>query len=205
MFEPLALPGYIAKVLLKFQHPHPKHPEHQPAKHNPPQYGAKVQMMEPHDNSPLLDAKGIKELMAIVCLLLYYGRAIDNTLLTALTHLSSAQSKGTNKAAQKILDYCATHPDATIQYHGSQMALKIHSDASYLSFLFIWFVDFEKNSCVMSVNLCILLIGIQVPQPCGWPLLPGKLPHVATPEYAQWRRPHCSQYSKTYNVISSGS
>jgi hypothetical protein len=74
--------------------------------------------------------------MAIVGSLLYYGRALDNTLLTALTDLSSAQAKGTeatNAAACKLLDYCATHPDAKIRYHGSQMALKIHSDASYLS------------------------------------------------------------------------
>jgi hypothetical protein len=93
-------------------------------------------MTEPHDDSPMLDEKGIKELMAIVGSLLYYGRALDTALLTALTDLSLAQSKGTaktNKAARKLLDYCATHPDAKIRYHGSQMALKIHRDASYLS------------------------------------------------------------------------
>jgi hypothetical protein len=94
------MPGYIAKILLKFQHPHPKHSEHQPAKHNPPQYGAKVQMTEPHDASPMLDDAGIKEIMAIVGSLLYYGRALDNTLLTALTDLSSAQAKGTEATNQ---------------------------------------------------------------------------------------------------------
>jgi hypothetical protein len=31
------------------------------------------------------------------------------------------------------LDYLATHPDATIWYHASDMILHIHSDASYLS------------------------------------------------------------------------
>jgi hypothetical protein len=31
------------------------------------------------------------------------------------------------------LDYLATHPDATIRYHASDMILHIHSDASYLS------------------------------------------------------------------------
>jgi hypothetical protein len=106
------------------------------AGHNQPQYGVKVQMTEPADASPLLDEIGIKELMAIVGSLLYYGRALDNTLLTALTDLSSAQAKGTeatNATARKLLDYCATHPDAEIRYHGSQMALKMHSDASYLS------------------------------------------------------------------------
>jgi hypothetical protein len=32
-----------------------------------------------------------------------------------------------------MLDYLATHPDATIQYHASDVILHIHSDASYLS------------------------------------------------------------------------
>jgi hypothetical protein len=32
-----------------------------------------------------------------------------------------------------MLDYSATHPDATIRYHASDMILHIHSDASYLS------------------------------------------------------------------------
>ena len=31
-----------------------------------------------------------------------------------------------------FLDYCATHPDAKIRYHASDMQLWIHSDASYL-------------------------------------------------------------------------
>jgi hypothetical protein len=32
-----------------------------------------------------------------------------------------------------MLDYLATHPDATLRYHASDMVLHIHSDASYLS------------------------------------------------------------------------
>jgi hypothetical protein len=32
-----------------------------------------------------------------------------------------------------MLDYLATHPDATIRYHASDMVLHIHSNASYLS------------------------------------------------------------------------
>jgi hypothetical protein len=33
----------------------------------------------------------------------------------------------------QLLDYLATHPDATIRYHASDMILHIHSDASYIS------------------------------------------------------------------------
>ena len=32
-----------------------------------------------------------------------------------------------------FLNYCATHPDATVRFSASDMILKIHSDASYLT------------------------------------------------------------------------
>ena len=67
--------------------------------------------------------------------MLFYGRAIDNTLLVALSTLASAQTKGTlatQEAARYLLDYCATHPDATIRFMASDMTLIVHSDASYL-------------------------------------------------------------------------
>jgi hypothetical protein len=33
----------------------------------------------------------------------------------------------------KLLNYCITHPEATLRYHASDMILNILSDASYLS------------------------------------------------------------------------
>jgi hypothetical protein len=36
-------------------------------------------------------------------------------------------------ATNQLLDYLATHPDAAIRYHASDMILQIHSDTSYLS------------------------------------------------------------------------
>jgi hypothetical protein len=50
--------------------------------------------------------------------------------------LAMEQTKATAKtqaATNQLLDYLATHPDATIRYHASDMILHIHSDASYLS------------------------------------------------------------------------
>jgi hypothetical protein len=38
----------------------------------------------------------------------------------------------TQAATNQLLNYLATHPDATIRYHASDMILHIHSDASYL-------------------------------------------------------------------------
>jgi hypothetical protein len=53
-----------------------------------------------------------------------------------LNDIATEQTKATEKtqaATNQMLDYLATHPDATIRYHASDMILHIHSDASYLS------------------------------------------------------------------------
>jgi hypothetical protein len=53
-----------------------------------------------------------------------------------LNDIPTEQTKATEKtqaATNQLLDYLATHPDATIRYHASDMILHIHSDASYLS------------------------------------------------------------------------
>jgi hypothetical protein len=53
-----------------------------------------------------------------------------------LNDIAMEQTKATEKmqaATNQMLDYLATHPDATLRYHASDMILHIHSDASYLS------------------------------------------------------------------------
>jgi hypothetical protein len=53
-----------------------------------------------------------------------------------LNDIAREKTKATGKtqaATNQLLDYLATHPDATIRYHASVMILHIHSDASYLS------------------------------------------------------------------------
>ena len=89
---------------------------------------------EPDHN--MLTTEDIKKLQQVIGIFLWYGRITDPTMLFTLNTLASAQSKGTEetKAAMiHFLDYCATHPEATIRFHASDMILKIHSDASYLS------------------------------------------------------------------------
>jgi hypothetical protein len=57
-------------------------------------------------------------------------------VLPALSSLSSEQTKATEKTNTKaiqFLDYAWTHPDATVKFTASDMQLKCHSDASYLS------------------------------------------------------------------------
>ena len=85
------------------------------------------------------------QLQQIIGVLLYYARILDNTMLVALGTLVSAQSKGTEvimQAATLLLNYCATHPDAIIQFKASNMVLHIISDALYLS-------ETGAHSCVL--------------------------------------------------------
>ena len=60
-----------------------------------PNYGVKVQMAPLVDDSKLLNKALITRLQEIVGTLLHYTRAVDNTMLVALSTLGSAQSKGT--------------------------------------------------------------------------------------------------------------
>jgi hypothetical protein len=55
-------------------------------------------------------------------------------MLVALGSLAAAKTtEDTAQSITHLLNYCATHPNASIRYHSSAMILWIHSDASYLS------------------------------------------------------------------------
>jgi hypothetical protein len=66
----------------------------------------------------------------------YYTRAVDLTILMALSTIASKQSKGTQNTMMKtkqLMDYLPTHSNTTVRFHTSDMILNIHSDASYIS------------------------------------------------------------------------
>ena len=83
-----------------------------------------------------LDKAGIQRIQQVVGRLLFYARAIDTTMRVALGTISSAQTKGTAATAEavtQLLNYSASHPDATLRFTASDMILNVHSDASYLT------------------------------------------------------------------------
>jgi hypothetical protein len=131
----ISMPGYVSNVLSKFQHDPPKHPQHTPSQYVTPVYGAKTQYAT-RDETPPLTAQQCLTLQKVTGSVLYYVRAVDPTVLMPLNDIAMEQTKATEKtqaATNQMLDYLATHPDATIRYHASDMVLHIHSDASYLS------------------------------------------------------------------------
>jgi len=124
------------KQLTKYGHVAPLKPQHCPYSPNPIKYGNDNQAPSPLDDSSLLDETGKKRVQQIVESSLYYARAVDPTILMALSEISSQQSAPTENTMKRInqfLDYMWTHPDAIIRYRASDMILNVHSDVSYLS------------------------------------------------------------------------
>jgi hypothetical protein len=129
------MPGYVSNVLSKFQHDAPKHPQKKPSKYVTPVYGAKTQYATKYETPPLT-SKQFLTIQKVTGSVLYNARAVDPTVLMPLNDIATEQTKATEKtqaATNQLLYYLATHPDATIRYHTSDMILHIHSDASYLS------------------------------------------------------------------------
>jgi hypothetical protein len=132
----ISMPGYIQKALNRFNHLAPPRPQNAPYPWTVPDFGARIQYAEPEDQSVKLDKAGIKRIMEAVGTFYFLARAVDNTMLVALSSLASQQTKGTAQTMDKLvhlLDYAATHPNPSVRFHRSDMVLYCHSDASYLS------------------------------------------------------------------------
>ena len=93
-------------------------------------------MTRPIDTSAKLDIVQQKFLQRVTGKFLYYARAVDPTMLHALSILATEQTTGnqsTVAAMSLFLNYCATNPDSILRYHASDMILRVESDASYLT------------------------------------------------------------------------
>ena len=131
------MPGYVQQAVRKFPRENKgptkptdaPHPYKASKKHGLP-------MTPPEDDGAKLKPHAIKQLQQIVGTFLFYSRAVDPTMLTALSIIAMEQTQGTKTTKDKakhFLTYAATHPDATLKFYKSEMILKIHSDASHLS------------------------------------------------------------------------
>ena len=133
-FADISMPGYVKKALKKLNHQPSKVPQYAPHQWVVPAYGNKQQYapLEP-PSEPLLPQE-TKHIQSVVGTFLYYGRAIDSTILPAINDIASSQAKPTQKTKQKVqmlLDYLHTNPNATIRFYASDMILHADSDAAY--------------------------------------------------------------------------
>ena len=111
------MPGYIKRLRQRYEHISPKKMQQSPYRAQPKIYGAAAQKSMPPDYPPLINEEQKKLVQQIIGGVLYYGRAVDLTVLPALSSIESEQASATEKTEKKctqLLDYLATHDNARI-------------------------------------------------------------------------------------------
>jgi hypothetical protein len=108
----------------------------QPHPHTLPTYGLTIQFAKHIDQKPLAMKEQQKYIQQVIGVLLYYGRAVNSSLLVALSLLALAQAAPTEHTLELVkwlLNYASSNPDAILMYKSSNMIVAVHSDASYIS------------------------------------------------------------------------
>ena len=131
------MPGYVQESLKRLGHTTLKHPQYSPHAHRPIQYGKKGarQYATTPDLSPPLSPAETEHVQSITGSFLFYGRAIDLTILPTLNEIASMQRKPTEQTktkTQQLMDYLHTHPEAYVRYHASDMVLHVDSNAAWI-------------------------------------------------------------------------
>ena len=109
-----------------------------PHRHAKINYSKKTQYATEPVHSPPLDDSVIKRAQAIIGVLLFYARSVNNKILVALIEIDTQQAavtKRTNEAISQLLYYFPTYPNDGIVYHSSNMILDDHADAAYLNLI----------------------------------------------------------------------
>ena len=132
----LTMPGYVKKALKQFQHETPKKHQNSPFPYTEPTYGATKQYAKEESKTAKLDKKGKRFVQQVCGKFLFYGRAVDSTVLTPISAIASQQAQPTEDTmahTKQLLDYLATQEEAVLTYKASKMVLVVHSDAGYLN------------------------------------------------------------------------
>ena len=113
------MPGYIKAALQQFGHPMPTKRQDSPYPYTPPKYGQKVQYATKADDAPLLNETDKRFIQRVCGKFLYYGRAVDNTILVAISAIAARQANPTADTMAKtkqLLDYLASQEEAVLTY-----------------------------------------------------------------------------------------
>jgi hypothetical protein len=85
----IAMPAYVVKQLLWYEHPHPTKLQHFSYNLNPIKYGQDNQAIDPIDASPKLDDTNKKHIQQFIGSFLFYARAFNPIILMALSAIAS--------------------------------------------------------------------------------------------------------------------
>ena len=131
----ISMPHYVNKKLHKFRHTKSHRPQYAPHKWLKPAYRRKLQYAPPPDTTDYLPKSGITRIQSINGSFLYYGRAVDPTILTALNDIATQQVKPTVNTEEKVhmlMDYLAMYPNAKLRFYAGDMKLHVKTEAAYL-------------------------------------------------------------------------
>jgi hypothetical protein len=132
----ISMPNYVKKKLTEYDYKPTNRHQYCPYEPNPIIYGKNSDSIVHEIDSPLLDTRKKKYVQQVLGSFLYYARAIDMTILHALSAIASEQANPTErtlKRVQQLLHYMHSNPTAVIRFRASNMILNVHSDASYMS------------------------------------------------------------------------
>ena len=144
------MPNFVQTTLKKLNYKTNKHRQLAPHEWTVPIYGKNRQFAKPEDTSPLLSPVQQKRVQSAVSSFLYYGCAVDNTILPALNEIvlmQAAPTEKTNKKIQMLLDYLNYHSNAKVCFYSSDMKLYVDSNAAYL-------VAPKAKSCIAGFFYC---------------------------------------------------
>ena len=88
------------------------------------------------DTSPAATKDEQTHVQKVTGKFLWYGRAVDGTMLTPLSALMAQQANPTTETMKRVkqfLEYAASQEPAVLTYRKSGMVLAIHSNAGYLN------------------------------------------------------------------------
>ena len=104
--------GYGGKTCARFQHEAPKQSQDSPYQHAIPNYGTKIQYAKEEDSSRLLTKEEKTYVQQVIGTFLFYGRAVDGTMLMPLSAIAATQAAPTEltlKRTKQFLDYAASN------------------------------------------------------------------------------------------------
>ena len=94
------MPGYIKTQLQKYKHLPPPKPQNCPYKPQPKKYGKAAQDTIPEDTCKPVNDKRKQQIQKIVGSILWYARAVNLTVLMALSTIAGEQSKATENTEE---------------------------------------------------------------------------------------------------------
>ena len=133
----IGMPDYIPHSLERLGYKPDVYPQYSPHPYVPINYSNNrdAHTATSEDTSPFLSVKEAKYVMKVVGSFLYYARAIDNTMLPALSQIAHQQQNPTQqtlKKCQQLMDYANTYSNTKVRFWASDMVLEVDTDAAYL-------------------------------------------------------------------------